>query len=83
MLGFQEKPSTPINVQLTDLQYQDVFAENGADGIDGPQGTMGIQHFERGLMWAETFASGHMQPEFQPRTTYRHIQWVLGRIETL
>ena len=82
-LGFQEQPSTPINVQLPDLQYQEVFAENGAEGIDGPQGTMGIQHFERGLMWAETFASGHMQPEFQPRATYRHLQWVLGRIETL
>jgi carboxypeptidase D len=24
------------------------------------QGQMGIQHYERGLMWAETFQSGHM-----------------------
>ena len=84
-LGFQTKPSTPINITLADLQYPAVFDANGAfyAGLDGPQGIMGIQHYERGLMWAETFLSGHMQPEFQPRVTYRHLQWVLGRINTL
>ena len=82
-LGFQEQPSTPIIVTEPDLQYEGVFAANGAVGIDGPQGTLGIQHYERGLMWAETFLSGHMQPEFQPRVTYRHLEWVLGRIDAL
>lgn len=86
-LGFQERPSTPINITLPDLQYQDLFnnSDNGAyfAGLDGPQGVMGIQHYERGLMWAETYQSGHMQPEFQPRVTYRHLQWLLGRIDTL
>ena len=82
-LGFQEAPSTPINIQLPDLQYQSVFAANGEAGVDGAQGVMGIQHYERGLMWAETYLSGHMQPEFQPRVTYRHLEWVLGRIDTL
>lgn len=33
--------------------------------LDGPQGVMGRQHYERGLMWAETYQSGHMQPQFQ------------------
>ena len=82
-LGFQEQPSTPIIITEPDLQYEGVFAANGAVGIDGPQGTLGIQHYERGLMWAETFLSGHMQPEFQPRVTYRHLEWVLGRIDAL
>jgi len=54
-LGFSAKPSTPINIPLPDLQYQALFAENGLAGLDGPQGIMGISHFERGLMWAETF----------------------------
>jgi carboxypeptidase D len=36
-----------------------------------------------GLMFATTHMSGHMQPQFQPRVSYRHLQWVLGRIETL
>lgn len=83
MLGFQEQPSTPINIDIPDLLYADVFAENDGVGLDGPQGLMGIQHYERGLMWAETYQSGHMQPEYQPRVAYRHIQWLLGRIDSL
>lgn len=43
----------------------------------------GIQHYERGLMWAETYQSGHMEPQFQPRVSYRHLQWVLKRIDVL
>jgi carboxypeptidase D len=84
-MGLQTKPSTPINIQIPDLAWKSVFDDpaNGANGIDGPQGVMGIQHYERGLMWAETFQSGHMQPEFQPRVTYRHLQWVLGHIDAL
>lgn len=58
-LGFQTKPSTSINITLPDLEYESVYdnkAENpGVAGIDGPQGIMGIQHYERGLMWVETY----------------------------
>lgn len=84
-LGFQQRPSTPIDIALTDLQYQSVFdsPENQDNGLDGPQGIMGVQHYERGLMWAQTFLSGHMEPEYQPRSAYRHLQWLLGYIETL
>lgn len=82
-LGFQKEPSDKIVITLPDLQYQDMFTDQGFGNIDNPQGTMGIQHYERGLMWAETYLSGHMQPQFQPRSSYRHLQWVLGHIETL
>lgn len=82
-LGFQEKPEKPIVITLPDLQYGSLFIEEGFGPVDEPQGTMGVQHFERGLMWAETFLSGHMQPQFQPRSSYRHLQWVLGRIDEL
>jgi carboxypeptidase D len=76
-LGFQQAPSTPIDLQLPDLQWQDVFVSSGLGGYDGPgQGIMyvfkdtrtfaksilmfcrGVQHYERGLMWAETYQSG-------------------------
>ncbi|GAB1197044.1 hypothetical protein APSETT444_006325 [Aspergillus pseudonomiae] len=82
-LGFQSQPSTPIEIDLPDLQYAEVFEENGLFSWHSGQGVMGIQHYERGLMWAETFQSGHMQPQYQPRVAYRHIQWLLGRIEEL
>jgi carboxypeptidase D len=82
-LGFQSPPSTPIVIGLPDLQYAATFEANGSPGFEDPQGTMGVQHFERGLMWAQTALSGHMQPQFQPRSSYRHLQWLLGHIETL
>ena len=82
-LGFQEQPSTPITIELPDLQYETTFSANGYGGVDGPQGVMGVQHFERGLMWGQTYLSGHMQPEFQPRVTYRHLEWLLGRVDSL
>ncbi|KAJ6092671.1 hypothetical protein N7486_007960 [Penicillium sp. IBT 16267x] len=82
-LGFQTKPETPINIKLTDLQYASVFAENGMTGLDGAQGIMGVQHYERGLMWVETYQSGHMEPQYQPRSSYRHLQWLLGHTEEI
>lgn len=82
-LGFQTQPTTPINITLPDLQFQAVLADNSATGWDGPRGIMGIQHYERGLLFVETFQSGHMQSQFQPRVTYRYLQWLLGRIDAL
>lgn len=82
-LGFQSRPNTTITITLPDLQYQDLFVDQGFGDIDNPQGIMGVQHYERGLMWAETYLSGHMQPQFQPRSSYRHLQWLLGRIDAL
>ncbi|KAJ6088916.1 hypothetical protein N7499_004167 [Penicillium canescens] len=82
-LGFQEKPSTPIDIKIPDLLYADVFAENNASDLDGPQGIMGVQHYERGLMWVETYQSGHMQPQYQPRAAYRHLEWLLRRTDEI
>ncbi|KAN0089186.1 alpha/beta-hydrolase [Hyaloscypha variabilis] len=83
-LGFEQEPSTPTVITLPDLQYQQMYIENGFPlGWEDPQGTMGVNHYERGLMWAQTYLSGHMQPQFQPRSSYRHLQWLLGHIEEL
>lgn len=82
-LGFSEKPSTPIVVTMPDLVYTQAFYDYDQVGWDGAQGTMGVQHFERGLMFAETYQCGHQQPSYQPRSSLRHLMWVLGRIEEL
>ncbi|KAJ5723942.1 hypothetical protein N7488_001977 [Penicillium malachiteum] len=82
-LGFQSKPEKPINIKIPDLQYAAAFAENGMTGLDGPQGIMGIQHYERGLMWVETYQSGHMEPMYQPRSSYRHLSWLLNRTQEI
>ena len=83
-LGFQSAPATPIDIKMPDLQWNEMFeAQEGYGGLDGPQGVMGVQHYERGLMWAETYQSGHKQPQDQGRVSYRHLQWLLGHVETL
>jgi carboxypeptidase D len=51
--------------------------------LEGESEQKGIQHQERGLMWTETFGSGHMGPQYQPRVAYRQLQWVLGYIDSL
>ncbi|KAF2002220.1 hypothetical protein P154DRAFT_574173 [Amniculicola lignicola CBS 123094] len=82
--GFQNAPNESIVITLPDLLYGNVFVGTGFDeGFEDPQGVMGVQHYERGLMWAQTYLSGHMQPQFQARSAYRHLQWVLGRIDKL
>lgn len=72
-----------MQVDLQDLEYKAVFDASRQKGRDDPQGTVGVYHYERGLMWAQTFLGTHTQPESQPRASYRHLQWLLGRIDTL
>jgi carboxypeptidase D len=83
VLGFQAQPATPMIVHLPDLQYKAVFDASGQKGRDDPQGVVGVQHYERGLMWAQTYLGGHTQPENQPRASYRHLQWLLGYVDVL
>ena len=69
-LGFQEEPSKEFIVPIP-ARYS------------GPQGIMGKQHYERGLMWVDSYQSGHMQPQYQPRAALRHLEWLLGRTDDL
>ncbi|KAF2672312.1 alpha/beta-hydrolase [Microthyrium microscopicum] len=48
---------------------------------DGSSG--GVQHQERGLLWTESFKTGHMGPEYAPYIAYKQVQWLLGQIDTL
>lgn len=97
LLGFQTKPSEPLNVHFPDMDNSDNYT-NGWQGTmqvahllvllahkeaDANAKHRGIKHFERGLMWVQTFQSGHMQPQYQPRVAWRQLEWMLGRIDDL
>jgi carboxypeptidase D len=62
---------------------------NGALGFQSApntpisSGAGGVQHYERGLMWGQTFKAGHMGPEYAPEISLRHLQWMLGKIDSL
>ncbi|KAF2725023.1 carboxypeptidase S3, penicillopeptidase S3, CPD-S3 [Polychaeton citri CBS 116435] len=82
-LGFQSAPTDLMVVDIPDLEYRAEFDASGQKGRDGPQGVVGTKHYERGLMWTQTYLGSHVQPESQPRAAYRHLQWLLGRIDDL
>ena len=82
-LGFQQAPSQQMEVDIPDLLYRAAFNAGPQKGRDGPQGVVGLKHYERGLMWTQTYLGTHVQPESQPRASLRHLQWLLGRIDDL
>ncbi|WVO19663.1 uncharacterized protein IAS62_000953 [Cryptococcus decagattii] len=82
-LGFQAAPSEEVYIDIIDTQWSATYEANGLPSFPGPQTTMGIQHYERGLMWVETFQAGHMQPQYQPRMAYRHLEWLLGLVDKI
>ena len=72
-LGYQTAPSEEF---IVPIPRKDAL-------FTGPQGYMGIQHYERGLQWVLTRQAGHELPLYQPKAAWRHLEWMLGRIETL
>ncbi|TKX23521.1 serine carboxypeptidase-like protein 5 [Elsinoe australis] len=46
-------------------------------------GVMGHYHTERGLTFVEIDLSGHMVPQYAPSAAYRHLEFLLGRVESL
>lgn len=82
-MGFQSRPTDAFYINQTDIMYNQQFNASGYGGLDGPQGQLGIQHFERGLMWVEVWQAGHMVPQYQPRAAYLQLQWLLGRVDYL
>ena len=82
-LGFQSEPSAEMIVDIPDLEYRQWFDAGPKAGDDGPQGVVGLKHYERGLMWTQTYLGSHTQPESQPRAAFKHLQWLLGRIDDL
>jgi len=78
-LGFQQKPNETFFVEYNDIWFAPMQNYTNPN----PQGTMGVKHFERGLMWNEVFQAGHMVPQYQPRAALKQLRWLLGRIDDL
>jgi carboxypeptidase D len=72
--GFQTKPTEPFFVPYHD--------EVSASTLAG-SGVMGTTHTERGLTWVGVDLSGHMVPQYAPSAAYRHLEFLLGRIDSL
>ncbi|KAF2795551.1 carboxypeptidase cpdS precursor [Melanomma pulvis-pyrius CBS 109.77] len=72
--GFQEQPSADFFVP-----YHEDFSLTSLSA----KGIMGVTHTERKFTWVEQRLSGHMVPQYQPSSGYRHLEFLLGRIDSL
>jgi carboxypeptidase D len=85
--GFQTQPSDPFIVPYDEDPFQQVFCtvdkqDAGCGEADfAAVGELGVTHTERGLTWVEMPTSGHMGPQYQPAAGWRHLQFLLGRID--
>jgi len=76
MQGFQQGPSTFDNFYVP-------YHEDYQQGTLAGAGVMGQYHTERGLTLVTVDLSGHMIPQYAPSASYRHIEFLLGRIPDL
>lgn len=74
--GFSEGPDS----------FEDFFVPYHTDyqlGTLAGAGVMGQYHTERGLTLVTVDLSGHMVPQYAPSASYRHVEFLLGRIPDL
>ncbi|GAW18538.1 hypothetical protein ANO14919_080140 [Xylariales sp. No.14919] len=85
-LGFQSAPVEPFFVPYhKDSTPSDIYEETDATilGSITAAGVMGTAHTERGLTYVGIDLSGHMVPQYAPSAAFRHIEFLLGRVDSL
>ncbi|KAH8897494.1 serine carboxypeptidase 1 [Thozetella sp. PMI_491] len=73
-LGFQRRPVEPFYVP---------YHHAGADATLAGAGVFGTTHTERGLTYVGINLAGHMVPQYAPTAAYRHLEFLLGRVDSL
>ncbi|KAF7114711.1 hypothetical protein CNMCM5793_009662 [Aspergillus hiratsukae] len=51
--------------------------------LSAGSGIMGKTRTERGLTFVEVKLCGHMVPQYQPSAAFRHLEYLLGRVDSL
>lgn len=72
--GFQSRPDGPF--------YVPYHAEASLGTIAG-SGVFGTAHTERGLTFVHVDLAGHMVPQYAPAAAFRHLEFLLGRVDSL
>ncbi|OAA43259.1 serine carboxypeptidase 1 [Metarhizium rileyi] len=73
-LGFQQPPTEPFYVP---------YHSNSDLGTLAGAGVFGTTHTERGLTYVVVSLSGHMVPQYAPSAAFRHLEFLLGRVDSL
>ena len=72
--GFSSKPSDEFFVPY--------HTQDNPSSLAGA-GVFGTTHTERGLTFVEVSLSGHMIPQYAPSASYRLVEFMLGRIDSI
>ena len=89
--GFQTAPSTTQNFYVPYHQSLGTIEKLADNAVrDAPPqydtagaGWQGTWHTERGLTFVTVNLAGHEIPQYVPGAAYRHLEFLLGRIENL
>ncbi|KHN94304.1 serine carboxypeptidase 1 [Metarhizium album ARSEF 1941] len=73
-LGFQEPPTEPFYVP---------YHSAGEPGTIAGAGVFGTTRTERGLTYVGVSMAGHMVPQYAPSAAFRHLEFLLGRVDSL
>jgi carboxypeptidase D len=79
--GAQGFSNPPADWEDFYVPYHNSF-DNQLGDLAGA-GNMGHWHTERGLTMVTVQLSGHMIPQYAPSASYRHLEFLLGRIPDL
>ncbi|KAL7907790.1 alpha/beta-hydrolase [Trichoderma velutinum] len=83
-MGFQCKPKDPFYVPLYSSSSSDDDQQmDYAGDIPAGVGVQGTVHEERGLTFVVTKLAGHQGPGYAPAASLRHLEKLLGRVDSL
>ncbi|KAG5982779.1 hypothetical protein E4U55_001385 [Claviceps digitariae] len=72
--GFQTRPHEPFYVP---------YHRRGPNASLAGAGVFGTTHTERGLTYVGVSLAGHMVPQYAPSAAFRHVEYLLGRVDSL
>ncbi|KAK1140787.1 hypothetical protein N8T08_009893 [Aspergillus melleus] len=84
--GFQEPPTEPLFAPYHPFYGKASRTDLDADKPlthDAGAGFLGTAHTERGLTYTTVDLAGHQVPQYSPGTAFRHLEFLLGRIDSL
>jgi carboxypeptidase D len=73
-LGFQTRPDQPFYVPYNNISTLGTLAAGGV---------FGSLVSERGLTYVGVDLAGHMVPQYAPSAAYRHVEYMLGRVDCM
>ncbi|KAM3433483.1 hypothetical protein NHJ13734_006435 [Beauveria thailandica] len=87
-LGFQQAPSDPFYVPSYGYDPEKMYDDDYDSNFYGHElpagfGVMGTTHHERGLWFVVSQLAGHEGPEYTPSASFRILEKLLGRIDSL